>query len=760
MKTISKTALSLALTLLMVLSAFTASALPLWDFSGGTTPDGWTRETTLDEFEASEVLEPVNPNATQEAKNLLAYLQIVSDSAQFVGGQFDMMTNEGTKYKLFDEFGVYPGLYSARYRVDVTTPFFKGDTAEFADNNKAMSFTDIDKVNAVYKKNYDEGAIILVHSDSAPRDLCAKQATKNKPDLYPNGDPTNAIWELDQTNPDRDMQTYALWMKYQAGVIEGLTKLEELGVNAYIWRPWVEYQNHAFCGRTQEGYDAFARVYQQTVQMLIDAGLKGFLVAYSPSYFCNILTHHPGMQYIDTYSFTMYSEASGALGKLGGILPTSYEAIVRSGKPMGFSELSCRTSDWIRVDAQARASSFDTMTSILSYWPKVAWVSYWDSGSYTTTNAEGKSNGNDDGVLYWYSENVLNLSDIPDYRTGVIQNPGIAQLFNTPNASGGYVGLAQATYSASQLKAMGIGMDEVRALRLSDGFVATFYTGENGTGDFYCYGYSTKNIPADVAKNFKSLTVSKLDNVSLNLPEIYASIGDEDAYKANDGLLSLWEVNTMDPANAAEKGTAWLKIDLGKNFQIGRYVVKNASYANRNIVYNTADFSLQYSVDGETWITVDSVEGNTLGQVTRDIQPVIARYFRLLITKPNSSTDPNQMYLAAISEFELFGVDPGLLAPVTPVAPENTDTDTDVEPDMGIDEGVVEDEKQPDDEASTDEPEQEEETDKKPTKKPVKNTYTETYFPWWIWVIVAGGVVVVAGGVVLLIVLKKRKTQA
>ncbi len=761
MKHVFKVAISLALTLCMLLGAFSASAA-LWDFSNGI-PDGWERQDMLDEVKADHINAPVNPNASQEAKNLLAYLQIVGDSNQFVGGQFDINDDDTMMDQIIADYGYTPALYSARYTVDVSDPKWAMDgdkeTTVLADNNKAMDFTNVTVTNEHFKKYYDMGAVLLVHSDSAPRSLCADAVLKNKPDEY--FDATDAVKELDQTNPDRDMQAYALWMRYQEHVIESLQALEASGVNAYLWRPWIEYNLHTFAGRTGEGYDAFVRVFQQTVNMLVDAGLKGFLVCFSPAGgYSDVITHNPGTNYVDTYSFTVYSD-SGMLGYLPGtqINSSNLSLIRQSGKPLGFSEYSCRTGNWQKVSEQARASSYDLLHTTMSYWPQLSWVNFWGNGSYSSVNNNGGQLGNDDGMLYWSSDFVLTLDEIVDYRNTKVDFAGIAQLFTAADASSSYVGLEEKNYTAADLKALGLDASKVRALRLNRGFAVQFWTNADCTGDVYSYAFSTKNISEDVAKNFKSVSITSLQNVALNKEGIYGSVSDDEAWRANDGAASMWQGNVFDPDNKAEQGTAWLLIDLGKAYHVGRYVLKNASFASHAAIYNSVDFQLQYSNNGRDWTTVDTVTGNKMGQVDRSFNAVMARYFRLLITDPNECTADTEIGTVSVAEIELYGVDPGLLSDL--VATEDADLRDDDEAqgddfDYTDDDYVTEGD---DEEESEEEADEEEDEDKKPVRKPVKTTTVVSFIPWWIWLIVAGGVVI-AGGAALVIVLIKRKKRA
>ena len=116
-----------------------------------------------------------------------------------------------------------------------------------------------------------------------------------------------------------------------------------------------------------------------------------------------------------------------------------------------------------------------------------------------------------------------------------------------------------------------------------------------------------------------------------------------DAAKAVDG--------TFAPANgwkSSADGDKWLTVDLGKRFNISRYVLKNAEtgyYANN---LNTKDYKIQASIDGVTWKDIDTVTGNTEDIVYRDATAT-ARFVRVYITNPGADG------VARIQDFEVYG---------------------------------------------------------------------------------------------------------
>ena len=75
MKRCVQTAFLLLVTLCVLLTALPASA-ELYNWKDGSIPATWNRLQSETEIDATDLLTPVNPNASREAKNLLAYLSI------------------------------------------------------------------------------------------------------------------------------------------------------------------------------------------------------------------------------------------------------------------------------------------------------------------------------------------------------------------------------------------------------------------------------------------------------------------------------------------------------------------------------------------------------------------------------------------------------------------------------------------------------------------------------------------------------------
>ncbi|MGO4107880.1 glycoside hydrolase domain-containing protein [Paenibacillus sp. YAF4_2] len=136
----------------------------------------------------------------------------------------------------------------------------------------------------------------------------------------------------------------------------------------------------------------------------------------------------------------------------------------------------------------------------------------------------------------------------------------------------------------------------------------------------------------------------------------------EGASNAVDGKT---DTKWCDNTSASKK---WLKLDLGKVYMVNEWVLQNAAIneSSNSPFWNTKNFRLQKSDDGETWTDVDVVTNNAQTIVDRFVEPFAARYIRLYIDK--AAYDNNT---ARIYEFEVYGVDADQIpaVPETDLAP-------------------------------------------------------------------------------------------
>lgn len=81
----------------------------------------------------------------------------------------------------------------------------------------------------------------------------------------------------------------------------------------------------------------------------------------------------------------------------------------------------------------------------------------------------------------------------------------------------------------------------------------------------------------------------------------------------------------------------WLQVDLGQTCYVSRWQVVHQGWIGEDATGNTRDFQLEKSDDGISWEVVDWVTGNTTDITDRDFPETGARYWRMVITEPNSN---------------------------------------------------------------------------------------------------------------------------
>ena len=121
----------------------------------------------------------------------------------------------------------------------------------------------------------------------------------------------------------------------------------------------------------------------------------------------------------------------------------------------------------------------------------------------------------------------------------------------------------------------------------------------------------------------------------------------EPVSNVNDGS-SRWDSKWC----SAGAGDQTLTIDLGAPRLIVGFRVRHAGAGGESSGWDTRDFELATSGDGQTWTGAVIVTGNTADVTTHPIASVTARYARLHVTTAQTTTD---ILAARIYELEIFG---------------------------------------------------------------------------------------------------------
>ncbi len=127
--------------------------------------------------------------------------------------------------------------------------------------------------------------------------------------------------------------------------------------------------------------------------------------------------------------------------------------------------------------------------------------------------------------------------------------------------------------------------------------------------------------------------------------EITSSPAKTNVKFAADGSPSegyIWISQTAD-------GTGWVQLDFKESYQISRYVVRHAEAAGLDPELNSRDFTVETSLDGETWTTAGTYANNTSPVTEATINPIEARYVRVNVT--NGGTDG----YVRIGDIEVYG---------------------------------------------------------------------------------------------------------
>ena len=99
----------------------------------------------------------------------------------------------------------------------------------------------------------------------------------------------------------------------------------------------------------------------------------------------------------------------------------------------------------------------------------------------------------------------------------------------------------------------------------------------------------------------------------------------------------------------AKNGTGWVQMNFKEPYQISRYVVRHAEAAGLEPQLNSRDFTIETSLDGETWTTVGTHTANSSPVTDVTITPVEAQYLRVNVT--NGGTDG----YVRIGDIEVYG---------------------------------------------------------------------------------------------------------
>ena len=122
-----------------------------------------------------------------------------------------------------------------------------------------------------------------------------------------------------------------------------------------------------------------------------------------------------------------------------------------------------------------------------------------------------------------------------------------------------------------------------------------------------------------------------------------AAAGEDASYVADGNDTTKW-------CHMGGMSGEWVQIDLGSEKELSSYVVKFAG-VQEEIQYNARDFRLQASMDGENWMDIDTVYGNTKSIYNKNLDAFSAQYIRLEMINATQDNSGG----ARVYELELWG---------------------------------------------------------------------------------------------------------
>lgn len=151
------------------------------------------------------------------------------------------------------------------------------------------------------------------------------------------------------------------------------------------------------------------------------------------------------------------------------------------------------------------------------------------------------------------------------------------------------------------------------------------------------------------------ITVTKLASGGVKNLALNKTTTADGACGPNEGPSGALDGKVTDNSKWCTLGSGphWLTVDLGGERLISEFVIKHAETGGEAAAYNTRDYQIQVSSDGNTWTDMVSVTGNTLGGTKDAISLTKARYVKLTIVKATQGGDK----AARIYEFEVNGLE-------------------------------------------------------------------------------------------------------
>lgn len=172
-----------------------------------------------------------------------------------------------------------------------------------------------------------------------------------------------------------------------------------------------------------------------------------------------------------------------------------------------------------------------------------------------------------------------------------------------------------------------------------EGVYSVTLTASNTSGESNCIR-NDFIVVDEKANDIKNLALNKHTEASG-----YVSESEANQYAVDDSINTKW--------CAVGDGPHTITIDLEKEATISQIDIYHAEAGGEGSSYNTRDFSIYTSSDGNTFTLSDSVVGNELAVSHTPIKPVSARYVKITIDKATQGGD----MAARIYNIQILGTD-------------------------------------------------------------------------------------------------------
>lgn len=260
--------------------------------------------------------------------------------------------------------------------------------------------------------------------------------------------------------------------------------------------------------------------------------------------------------------------------------------------------------------------------------------------------------GPDHAVLKYNSDGSFGVTGFGEYLNQRITENNEKKDVTLKNSSGKTISLATGNYSYSQLSAIGFDITTVTSFERDNApysylYSVTFYSGENFDGKAVTVYNQTKSLKKHkITFKPRSIVVTReLPKSVLPGSEVTVSGSSEMAANLTDGKDSYW----LDKSH----GPKTIVFDLGRLYYISGTSLSHASSIKMPSDFNTKDFSVQVSTDGNVYKKVAEIENNNKGVTNFYFEEQPAKYIKIYITKGCNVTADLDM--SELVEVEAYG---------------------------------------------------------------------------------------------------------